>query len=147
MRKIFFFLLGTLSLIMAGCSSQETPQNLLNVPDMVDILTEFHLAEAAITRENMSVKDREVRRHYYQDVILKEKEVDREAFFQSYHYYLTRPELIDTIYSRMIDDLNQLVPVEQEKRFKQKEKEKTKPKWKIEREARLNQQKEAAKKK
>ena len=131
---------------LTGCSPGDAPKSLLEVPQMVDVLTDFHLAEAALSKDNLSVKDREIKRHYFQDVILEEKGVDRTLFFDSYQYYLQHPALIDTIYSHIIDELNRLVPVEQERHYKRTELEKAKPKWQHEREARLNEQREAAKK-
>lgn len=103
-------------LALAACQQDRKPEGLLEVEEMTKILKEFHLGEGAISQIRLSSDMRDDMRDELYDKLLDKYSIPRETFYSSYEYYLTQPAVMDTIYTRIIDQLNHQLPEEQAKR-------------------------------
>jgi len=120
MQNILFCLLGFLLMCAIACERSSPPEELISVDEMIVILKEYHMGEGSIGQMRLSGEQRDTMRIQLYDKVLEKYEMDRETFYSSYEYYLTQPTLMDTIYTRIIDQLNKQLPEEQAKRARQK---------------------------
>jgi hypothetical protein len=116
MKKI---LLVLFSILLFACNSDNKPDDALSVDEMIMILKEFHLGEGSISQLRLSGDQRTEMREGLYDKLLEKYSIERETFYSSYEYYLTQPTVMDTIYTRIIDQLNHQLPEEQAKRARQ----------------------------
>ncbi len=106
-------------LYMTACQQEHKPAELLSVEKMVVILKEFHVTEGSVSQMRLSSDQRTELRNQAYDKLLEKYEIGRETFYSSYEYYLTQPIIMDTIYTRIINRLNNQLPEEQSKRGRQ----------------------------
>ena len=114
-------LAASICFLLFACGDP-TPSNLLSQEEMVLILREFHLAQAIVEKENVDLDIRKAKNSQVYDLILDQYGQDRETFYESYAYYLSQPHLMDSIYTRIIDQYNHKLPEEQEKKFRKEQK-------------------------
>ncbi len=104
MKRSINWFWGLGILLSASCGGQEIA-NLLSHDQMVEILTEFHLADAHVSKNTSNIRYRDYERDLYYDAILNNAKIDRETFYASYDYYIDHPVELDTIYQRIIRDV------------------------------------------
>ncbi|MEM6264230.1 MAG: DUF4296 domain-containing protein [Bacteroidota bacterium] len=103
---------------MTGCKEDAPPEGLLPISDMTEILQELHLIDAGVNKLTKIPRERDSLTQVYYDAVFRHLEVSREGFYNSYTYYLKEPELMDSIYGDILDNLNQRLPLEQERQQK-----------------------------
>ena len=104
MYRAFFFLL-----LLFACTPEnaEIPDGVIEPGKMKIILTDIHLAQAAVNTRpgadtlRYSLND-------YLDNILKKHGADREQFSSSLRFYTTQPELLKEIYDSVVVRLDGL---------------------------------------
>ncbi len=108
---------GNLSLILillwllvgpiTGCSTEETvPNGTIPVAKMANVLTEIHIAEARITKLQLRSIDSSILVfNKIKADIWKKYKVDSLSYQTSYDYYVTHPEQMKTIYSKVTKNL------------------------------------------
>ncbi len=88
---------------------------------MVIVLKDFHLSHAGI---DLTEPDPALRTDQYQDynkAILAHYGIGGERFLSSLSYYEGKPQILDSIYSRVIDLLNlELVPYQKKQEHQTK---------------------------
>jgi hypothetical protein len=94
-------------LLLTACGgTTSVPEGIIPEAEMELLMLELHLAEAIVTTDYQKGLDPKLRQQMLTDSILIEKQIDRETFLASYEYYLSKPALMDTMYSHIIDSLN-----------------------------------------
>lgn len=100
-------------LLIAACSpgandQTRRPDNLLPADQMVDILTEVHIAESRVSKLGLTAADSSalIYRHLEQKIYRKLK-VDTAAYRQSYNYYASDPTQLEAIYKEVVKKLQQ----------------------------------------
>ena len=89
-----------------ACSTNDTPKDLIEQEIMVDIMIDIHLAEAGIQdlrlRKDSAVKVFAAQEKY----IFKKYGVSDSSFLRSYNFYLENPEMMEEMYTAVIDSLS-----------------------------------------
>lgn len=73
---------------------------------MADVLCDIQISEAAVAQKNY-IPDSANRTNagYYNFIFLKHK-ISKDDFEKSYHYYLSTPDEMDSIYAKVIENLS-----------------------------------------
>lgn len=117
-RNIAISLLLTLALM--ACGGNEVGY-LLPEETMVHILKDMHIAHAGVDQTTNSVKKRPEKYRDFNRMILDDYEIDRDTFWTTYKYYQYHPQMMDSLYVLVIEELNvELAPLQQRDRPKQK---------------------------
>ena len=102
------FLLFVFTLIgLASCKKEQSvPENLLTKDQMVKLLMEVHILEARVKR--LAVPPDSAKKIYnsFERRLFDELNVDRDVYESSYKYYLAQMDIMDEIYSVVVDSLN-----------------------------------------
>ncbi|MEL6673804.1 MAG: DUF4296 domain-containing protein [Bacteroidota bacterium] len=99
-----FGLILLLGISNSSCQEEERPP--ADMQRMQEILRELHLADAWVELRSGSVGVRNRARAEVYDTILANFGHNRTTFYEDYQYYLQRPALLDTIYERLIQELD-----------------------------------------
>lgn len=119
--KSHFIYIMLLMLAVIACKPESqsgvaTPQKMLSEKEMLDILTEVQIANAAVERKAGANPDlKQKQRQVYLTAIFEKFKVEPTLFYENYNYYSSRPELMDTIYAQMKGILEKKVPIEEER--------------------------------
>ena len=79
------------------------PPNLLDRQQMAEVLSDIQIAEAAIVQKNYGLDSLTRMEAGYYKFIYKKNATTKEVFERSYAYYVTRPDLLDSIYATVIE--------------------------------------------
>lgn len=90
-------------LFVGGC--QQLESEYISEEKMLDVLRELHLADVLAEANGGSLGWRHAIRNEHYDEILDNFELSRPEFYRSYMYYINRPEIMDSIYVRMVQDI------------------------------------------
>ena len=107
MRKLIYIFLPLLALL-TGCSDP-TPADILSMDEMAALMAEMQIAHAGV---DLTVEQKDGKLKASQEInvaILDAQGVDRDLFFNSYEYYQQTPSLMDSIYIRVLADLESQV--------------------------------------
>jgi hypothetical protein len=110
MKTILAYLLVMCSLCtFTACKKKSTamPEDTIDEATMLNILLEFHQAEAIAGKKGGLAVQREMLRKDLQEEILGQYGLDKETFYQSYKYYMEHPVVLDSIYSNIIQILEE----------------------------------------
>lgn len=83
------------------------PADVIPQPKMQDILYDMHLAEGVIAIQPSQGDSNTRRALGYYDLIYRKHQVSKEEFKKSYEFYIQHPVLLDSVYTRMIEKLNE----------------------------------------
>lgn len=101
-----------LSIVLSiSCSNQQInqtikPNNLLSRQQMADIIGDIQLTEAAVTQKNYTPDSANMINAGYYDMIYANHKVSKADFESSYHYYISTPDELDSIYAKVIENLS-----------------------------------------
>lgn len=110
--NVRLYLLAVLAALAAfACQKPQKP--VLSIDRMTEVLTEIHLAITGSEVVWKEPAEREARRPALQEAVLAKHGLSRALFYESYTYYVERPKLMDSLYSRVIARLDSLQPNEQ----------------------------------
>lgn len=111
MRAFFVSVLFALGLAACG---EDKPQFLIPTEEMVPILKEMQIAYSGVDYEIKDVAKRKSKYAEMNALILDKYAVNVDTFFMSYEYYQEHPEILDSIYMRVIEELNlEMMPLQQ----------------------------------
>ena len=96
----FFFLVLSLS-----CTSNSSPQGILNENLMISILVEIQLTEGKVSSLPVTYDSSQVLYSLMEKDIFLKHGVTDSVFIESMEYYLEDAEKMDRIYARVIDSL------------------------------------------
>ncbi|WP_345160107.1 DUF4296 domain-containing protein [Pontibacter saemangeumensis] len=104
--KRLFCILFCLCLLSCQQQNEDKPENMIPQQKMVRILADIHTAEAQLER-NVSYPDTALVMFADQQTdILKKHGVGKQAFKDTYRYYLTHLEEMDKLYEMIVDSLS-----------------------------------------
>ncbi len=97
-------------LLIAGCSSKDKkvhiPATIINQEQMVPVLVDFHLAEAAIQRAKMDGRDVNMLSNFYYASLLKKHHITRKKFNESLLFYSNNLKELENIYKDVVTELS-----------------------------------------
>lgn len=100
MKRKTIILFALLSLLM-GCS-ESAPTEVLDFDQMAEILAEMQVVHAGVDL-TLEQKDGKLSAtQEYNAAILEAQQVEGETFYESYEYYQEHPELMDSVYVRVL---------------------------------------------
>ena len=101
-------ILTILSVLLLACSSPKTeiPTEILSETEFTNILKEVHLAEAAfeLNKSKEILNARNNLANSYQSIYNK-YDIDGSTFSNSLNYYAKHPEILEKIYSTVLEQL------------------------------------------
>ncbi|MEM7658589.1 MAG: DUF4296 domain-containing protein [Bacteroidota bacterium] len=118
------WILGILVLLgLLSCAEEAQPQ-LISMEGMKDILIDIHLADAMADQNGGPLLHRKIKREDLYANIFEKYGVEKETFWQTYEYYLKHPVGLDSIYTHVLKDLENMemdidVPERMKKRHAQ----------------------------
>lgn len=95
-------------LFLISCGEPDNqPKGLLSKEQMVNILTDIHIAEARANRSQLRSFDSiQVYYKVLENDVFKKHKVDSAAYKRSYQYYLEHMKEMDDIYTAVVDSLS-----------------------------------------
>lgn len=110
-RKIKFLFLLSLSFILA-CNSidslSETDVQVLSKDQMIQVLTDIHIAEAKVNDLALSGDTVAVTQAKYFQFVCDKHQITPKQLEKSYQHYTKKPVLLDSIYQQVIVNLSEL---------------------------------------
>lgn len=110
MKKIFQLILVLLVVALASCDDPVVPKpkHLIKENQMIDMLVDIHLAEAAYNkfRYDSLMKDNSSANFYYS--VLDKYDVQDTVFEQSFIYYASVPKNFDKMYRKVTSKLSEM---------------------------------------
>lgn len=94
-----------LSLLLVSCEKEAVPMDLYTVEEMIPVLKDLQIAYAGV---DVTVALQEEKERKYDELnvlVLERHEMDNERFFRSFQWYQSQPEVMDKMYSEVIDIL------------------------------------------
>lgn len=85
---------------------ESRPEWVMAEQEMVPIIKDLHLAYAGVDVTIRNPKNRPGRYQEMNELVIKKHGVDRQNFYDSYEYYQSHPAQMDSIYQRVINQLN-----------------------------------------
>lgn len=82
------------------------PDEMLEENKMVSILTRIHIAEAKVSTSYLPTDSALSYYKVLEDTIFKNYGTSRKQYQESYKFYIKNPELIDKVYTRVVDSLS-----------------------------------------
>jgi hypothetical protein len=108
-RGYFFIcIIGFLLVIgFSSCSKKEVqiPKDILSRQELVPVLVDMHLAQAALGINQLTDSTRYSMKDY-SSYIFKSHHTTKEKYEQTLAFYTAHPELLDEIYSEVINELS-----------------------------------------
>ena len=105
----FFFLNITCATLFLVCSCNkkavEIPKGILTKQELVPVLADMHLAQAAAGLNQFSDTAR-YNLNEYSDAIFKLHHISKEKYDSSLSFYSSHPDLLDEIYQEVINELS-----------------------------------------
>ena len=108
-----------LMLFLTGCHSgsrnsgpgtiragRKVPSGILTHDEMVKVLVDVHLAEAALFQQQGKGKDVKVYSKYYYDAIFREHKITRKQFDESLKYYQDHLKEFESVYQDVLTALS-----------------------------------------
>jgi hypothetical protein len=112
MQRKFKFLLIVATGLILSCNSFDKLKGqesaILSKEQMVQLLTDIHIAEAKVSELGMSGDTVQVTQSKYLQFVCDKNKTSIKAFDDSYHFYTTQPVLLDSIYQQVIANLSLL---------------------------------------
>ena len=110
-NKIFLSLiLSAILMGMLACqdgnkNTAEKPNNLVS-PEMEQMLSELHIVDALINQKSLAADSAKKLSTDYYDFIYRKYAVTANDFNNSFQYYLHNPADMDSIYVKVLENLN-----------------------------------------
>lgn len=123
MRKTFNQIAGLLimMLLIHGCGAEELPKALISEDDIIPVLKDLQIAYAGVDQTVRNPKHRPAKYQEMNELVLQKYEMDNGEFFDSYKWYQSHPEILDSIYQRVITELNiEIVPLQNKQKSRRK---------------------------
>lgn len=108
-KKIFFLAIMLLLAVACRKESFPKPPHLVSRDQMIDILTDIHLADAIYQTQRYTSDElnKFSETEFYYSVLHKHKVAD-STFETSLIYYSSRPKDFEKIYTRVLNRLNEM---------------------------------------
>lgn len=110
MKKYLY--ISILLVIFSGCKSEkenippEIPENIIPKEQMVDILVDVQLLEAAMKVDDERKRKSKEYTNYYYSYLFEKYDITRNDFLESLEFYQRHIDLFDEIYADVIKQLS-----------------------------------------
>ncbi len=107
-----FIVLAIISLVLGfgACNtppkSAPAPKDLIAEKDMVSVLKDLHLAEAAVLHQRLAGDSLTKTYRLYYKQVFAIHHITTAQFKQSLSYYAAKPEKLEKMYNTIINELN-----------------------------------------
>ena len=95
---------------LTGCgdtvSQIPRPKGVLSEEKMIEVMTDMHLIEGGKVGRKIMGDTLLLDDYYYK--LFDKYQTDKETFNKSYEFYAKQPELMNSLYEKVIENLNQL---------------------------------------
>lgn len=111
---LFFFSI----MLLIACSRPEVivPSTVISRDSMISILSDMHLAEAAIQLRNLGSSDTARAESYARyRYVFRKYNISAEQFRQSFSFYRSQPEYFNKMYKEVITRLSEIQAKEQKR--------------------------------
>jgi hypothetical protein len=108
MRSLYLILITFILFAPACDGSKDKPKDLIPKEKMSLILTDMVLLEATYNTRLIRLTDKDERMVDYNEEILDQHQVSKEAFDDSYDYYLAHEEDFEAIMELVFEELNKM---------------------------------------
>jgi len=89
-----------------SCSNQDKlPDGFLSEKEMVTFLIDLHITQSKVQNLRLSNDSAEVLFMILEKDLMEQYAIRDTVFYESYSWYLDRPELMHTIYTSVVDTL------------------------------------------
>ncbi len=103
----YFFL--AILIILVSCGQKKKPDNLIEPPKMIKILSEVHLLEAKVGFLKLDHKDSaQYVYNHFEELLFDSLGVSKTQYEISYNYYLENTSEFVKIYEAVVDSLLQI---------------------------------------
>ncbi len=106
MKYLSLLLVVTSIFLLGACTSEDAPSSVLGKDKMVNILMQLHLAEAFVNANYPFSDSSKFVYKSMEDSVLRVQGTDVVTFDSSMAYYQRHAELLDGIYSAVVDSLS-----------------------------------------
>lgn len=97
-------LIGLLMLTGCGESGSEA---VIPVEEFRPLLLEILIAESGVEALPLTYSEKKEAREVRYRMVCKEKNISPEQFMSSFEYYRSHPEIMDSMYAQILDELNE----------------------------------------
>jgi len=107
MKKIFLML--AVAVLFASCNSsgKEKPEVFLEQKEFISLLAEIHLSDAVAEEKGKGdPKIEQILASKGLEQILKNNNLSRPQFDSIFNYYVSDPNLLKEVYTKLIEDLS-----------------------------------------
>lgn len=99
-------------IIASACNEEEgykiqKPSNLIELPLMTQVIRDMHLSDAKVHQIQSNEDSLKTIRATYHEMVFHKYHVTRKAYDESYLYYLSYPNLMDSMYNQIEVELNE----------------------------------------
>lgn len=106
MKKRFIITMVCLALLMGCVGEPEKPVDLIEKPEMVELLIQVHLLEAKVNKVPKRTGDStQFLFNHYQNLLFEDMNIDSVSYRSSMTYYLDNPKELISIYEAVVDSL------------------------------------------
>lgn len=98
-----------IALIAVSCDfglGKKQPEGILSNDQLVEVLVDVHIADAALTTLALQRKDDTFKSSDFYQRVLEKHDVTREQFDNSMDYYSKKPLELEKIYDRVLTELS-----------------------------------------
>jgi len=103
-----FWLSLILAIFLFSCNTNEKPTNVLPSEQVVDIMVDIHLAETAANLKLVGVDSLSPSYGQLYEGIFAKHGTTRSAFDSTLYHYSVRPEEMNVIYDKVLEELSEL---------------------------------------
>lgn len=101
---LFAFLLSC----KGGEDNVQVPEGIIPPDSLVYVLTDFHLAEAALAEKKVLQQNTEQYSSLYYALLFKKHNITRTQFDESMEFYSAHPKLYRETYDKVLEELSRL---------------------------------------
>ena len=99
-----FFL--TALVILCACSTDTSPDDLIEKDKMVKVMIEIHLLESKVNNVRINpIDSTQAVYNHYENLLFKDLEITQEQYERSFNYYVDNPNEFEKIYNAVVDSL------------------------------------------
>lgn len=107
------FLLAVIIIVFSACTPKEKvqvakPKPFYNEAKMVEVVTDFRLAEAAVRQMIGYGENSTQLTEYYYNKVLEKNKITAEDFEANLKYYSSYPDQMHLIYSKVVNRLTEM---------------------------------------
>jgi hypothetical protein len=92
--------------LLAGCNP-DTPSGILSPESFRPVLKEILIAESGVEALSLNYQEKKLAREQRYQLIFKSHDLSPVTFMQNFEYYRTHPEIMDSMYAGILDELNE----------------------------------------